>query len=145
MWARSRTCHASHRLLVVGYLEVTFAAMMPGATMPRASAWSPPIATKRKRRVAHASIDAPAKPPRPCTERGRQCRLDSTQIVGRRLSGPSIRNDIVRYLLTFIETVHSGALNCAHVHKNVLAAVVGLNEAESLLAIEPFYGSLRHD
>jgi len=41
--------------------------------------------------------------------------------------------------------MHSGTLNCADVHKDVLAAVIRLNEAKALLAVEPFHGSLTHD
>jgi hypothetical protein len=31
------------------------------------------------------------------------------------------------------------------VHENILAAVIGLDEARAFLAVEPLYGSLRHE
>jgi hypothetical protein len=30
------------------------------------------------------------------------------------------------------------------VHEDIVASIIRLNEAEALLAVEPFYGSLRH-
>ena len=40
--------------------------------------------------------------------------------------------------------MHSGTLNCADVHKDVLAAVIRLNEAKALLAVEPFDSAGSH-
>jgi hypothetical protein len=72
------------------------------------------------------------------------CRLDSAQIVSRGLSGLAIGDDFVADLLTFVEIAHSCAFDRAYVNENVLAAVVRLNEAETLLAIKPLYSSCRH-
>src|SRR5437588_9274157 len=72
------------------------------------------------------------------------CCLDSAQIVSRGLSGPSIGDNFVADLLTFVEIAHSSAFDCTDVHEHVLAAVVRLNEAETLLAIKPLYSSCRH-
>jgi len=71
-------------------------------------------------------------------------RLDSAQIVGRRLTGPSISNNFERDLLSLTETLHSRAFDRADMDEDILAAVVGLNETEAFLATEPLHGSLRH-
>ena len=73
------------------------------------------------------------------------CRSNGAQIIGRRLAGPSIRYDLIRDLLSLVETVHPGALDGADVHENILAAVIRLDEAKAFLAVEPLYGSLRHE
>ena len=39
--------------------------------------------------------------------------------------------------MALVETVHPGAFDRADVHKDILAAVLGLNEAVALLAIKP--------
>jgi hypothetical protein len=63
--------------------------------------------------------------------------LDSAEIVGRRLAGPTVGNDLESDLLSFVKVLHTGAFNRADMHEDVLAAIVRLNEAEALLAIEP--------
>jgi hypothetical protein len=74
---------------------------------------------------------------------GYQCyRLNSAQVVGRRLAGLSISNDFELDLLTFIEAVHPCAFDGADMHEDVFAAIIRLNEAETLLAVEPLHGSL---
>jgi hypothetical protein len=75
--------------------------------------------------------------------RPRRC-LGGAQIVGRRFSGPTIRNDVERHLLTFVEAAHPGALNCADVHEDVLAAGFRLDEAETFLRIKPLNCSPGH-
>ena len=46
--------------------------------------------------------------------------------------------------MSLVEIAHAGAFDRADVNKDILAAVIGLNEAEALLAIEPLYRTLRH-
>jgi hypothetical protein len=41
--------------------------------------------------------------------------------------------------------VHPSAFDGADVHENILAAVIRPDETEAFLAIEPLYGSLRHE
>src|SRR5271165_1013469 len=66
------------------------------------------------------------------------------QIVGRGLSGLSISHNLERALLSLVEAVHPGAFDRADMHEHILAAVVGLNEAEALLTIKPLDCSLHH-
>ena len=71
--------------------------------------------------------------------------LSGLQVIRRRFSGPSIGDNLVRDFLTFVEGVHSGALDGADVNEHILAAVIRLDEAKALLAVEPLYGSDRHE
>ena len=57
----------------------------------------------------------------------------------------AIRDNVIRDFLSLIETVHPGTLDGADVHENILAAVIRLDEAKAFLAVEPLYGSLRHE
>src|ERR1700736_6130631 len=66
------------------------------------------------------------------------------QIVRRGLSGPSIGNNLERDLLSLIEAVHPGAFDRADMHEDILAAVIGVNESEALLTVEPLDCSLHH-
>src|SRR6266700_3658040 len=47
-------------------------------------------------------------------------------------------------LLAFIERTHAGTLDGADVHEHVVAAIVGLNEAEALCRVEPLNCSGSH-
>src|SRR5882757_8340629 len=42
-----------------------------------------------------------------------------------------------RKLLAFVERAHAGALDGADVYEHVVAAIIGLNEAEALCCVEP--------
>ena len=66
-----------------------------------------------------------------------RCRLDSAEIVGRRLAGLTIGNDLEFDLLSFVEVLHAGAFDRADMHEDVLAAI-GL-----LLCIRPDWGRER--
>jgi hypothetical protein len=72
-------------------------------------------------------------------------RSGGLQIVRRRFSGPSVGDNLIKDLLSLVEAVHPSALDGADVHENILAAVIGLDEAKAFLAVEPLYGSLRHE
>src|SRR5579872_6735800 len=73
------------------------------------------------------------------------CRsLHRAQIVRSRFAGPAVCNDFKRHLLTLVEGAHAGAFDGADMNENVLAAVVRLNEAETLLAVKPLHSSQAH-
>ena len=68
--------------------------------------------------------------------------LDSAQISGRRLSTFAIGDEFEENLLSL--AIHSSTFDRADMDEHILSAVSWLNEAISLLAVEPLYGSLRH-
>src|SRR6185295_12337381 len=53
-------------------------------------------------------------------------------------------HDVKGDLLSLVEGAHPGAFDRADMDEDILAAVFRLNEAETLLAIEPLHGSLVH-
>jgi hypothetical protein len=71
-------------------------------------------------------------------------RSGGAQIVSRRLAGSSIWDEVERELLPFIEGAQAGALDSTDMNEDVLAAVIRLNETESLLNVEPLYSSRAH-
>ena len=68
--------------------------------------------------------------------------LDSFEIVGRRLAGLAIGDHVEFNLLAFIEAAHPRTLDRADMNEHVRAAVIRLDETETLLAVEPLHGSL---
>src|SRR5215475_13398129 len=66
------------------------------------------------------------------------------EIVGSRLAGAAIGDDLVRDLLAFAQRAEAGTLDGADVNEHVLAAVVGLNEAIALGRVKPLHGSHAH-
>src|SRR5260221_12073588 len=76
--------------------------------------------------------------------RSSRCRSGGAQVVRRGLACPSISNNLERDLLSLVEPRHSGTFDRADVHKDILTAVIRLDEAEAFLAIEPLHGSLCH-
>ena len=73
-----------------------------------------------------------------------RCRSDSLQIVRRELACPSIGNNVESDLLSLVEGTHASTFNRADVHKDILAAIIRLDKAETFLAIEELHGPLRH-
>jgi hypothetical protein len=67
------------------------------------------------------------------------------QPVGRRLAGSSVRDDLILKLLPLIEGAQAGPLDRTDVNEHILAAVVRLNEAKALLAVEPLYRARTHE
>ena len=63
---------------------------------------------------------------------------------GRRLTATAIGHDIEGHFLAFVETIQPGPLDCADVHGHIIAALIRLDEAETLGAVEPFHGSCLH-
>lgn len=56
-------------------------------------------------------------------------RLDSAQIVCRRLAALSVGNKLVRQLLPFGEAMHAGAFDGADMHEHVLADAVSVGRS----------------
>jgi hypothetical protein len=67
------------------------------------------------------------------------------QPVGRRLAGSSVCDDFEFELLPLVEGAQAGTLDRADVNEHILAAVIRLNEAEALLAVEPLYSARTHE
>src|SRR5579871_4727142 len=61
------------------------------------------------------------------------------------LARPAILDQLEADLLPFLEVADAGALESADMDENVLAAIIRLNEAETLLSVEPFNGARAHD
>ncbi len=66
------------------------------------------------------------------------------EIVGRRLPAPILDN-LVFDLLPFEQRCQSRPLHRGDMDEFVLRPIIGLNEAESLVWVEPFYGSCGHE
>jgi hypothetical protein len=73
-----------------------------------------------------------------------QAKSDGAQVLCRGLARLWIGDNVERELLSFVEVSHPGALDRADMHEDVLAAIIRLDEAVALLAIEPLHDSLRH-
>lgn len=70
--------------------------------------------------------------------------LDSLQLASGHLAATLILFEDVADRLTFVQRAEARTFDGRNVHKNVVAAVIGLNEAEALLAVKPLNGSSRH-
>jgi hypothetical protein len=70
---------------------------------------------------------------------------DGAQISRRRLAALSIGDELKKDLLALIQSVHPCPFDRANVNEHILAAVARLDEAKSFLAVEPLYGSFRHN
>jgi hypothetical protein len=73
-----------------------------------------------------------------------RCRLDGAQVLGSRLAASAVCDDVEGHLLAFAKAAHAGAFDRADMNEDILAAVLRLNEAEALLAVEPLYSSPDH-
>jgi hypothetical protein len=67
------------------------------------------------------------------------------QIDRSQLARTPICLSLEAHLLAFIEAAHARTLNGAHVHKNVWAPIVRLNETEAFLIVEKLYCADGHD
>jgi hypothetical protein len=70
--------------------------------------------------------------------------LGGAQIVGGRLAGPAVRDDVEGNGLALVEGAHAGAFDRADMNEDVLIAILRLNEAKTFLAVEPLHGALVH-
>src|SRR6185503_8961073 len=70
---------------------------------------------------------------------------DGPEIVGGQLAVALVRHEIELDLLAFDQMTEASALDGAYMDECVLAAVVGLDEAEALLRVKPLHGSRRHE
>jgi hypothetical protein len=70
--------------------------------------------------------------------------LDQRQIFCTHLAAHLISLDLERDLLTFRQPGQACPFNGADVHEHVIAAIVWLDKAKALLAIEPLDGTCRH-
>jgi hypothetical protein len=73
-----------------------------------------------------------------------QFRSDSLQILSSRLARLAIDHDLERDALAFTQFAQAGALDCADMDENVLAAAFRLDKSVTLLRVEPFDGSVAH-
>jgi hypothetical protein len=62
----------------------------------------------------------------------------SAELIGGHLARALVLDELEGDLLTFPEIAHASALDCGDVDEHVLAAIIRLNEAETLGGIEPF-------
>src|SRR5829696_5897057 len=68
--------------------------------------------------------------PRPC-----RLRLRGLDVVDGNLAGAAVLGGVEGHLLAFDEAADAGALECRRMDENVLAAIVGLDEAEAFLIV----------
>ena len=66
------------------------------------------------------------------------------KLVRGHLTRAAVCNQFVGDLLAFIQALKTGPLDGGDVHESILAAVVGLDEAETLGRIEPLHSAGRH-
>jgi hypothetical protein len=71
--------------------------------------------------------------------------LCGLEVLGSHLASLGVANDIKAELLAFDDVVHAGPLDRGDVDENVRSALIGLDEAEALGAVEPLYSTCRHD
>src|SRR5215207_2627734 len=66
------------------------------------------------------------------------------QVAGGSFARPAIGEDLVRDLLALDQLRHTGALDGGDVDEHVAATIIRLDEAISLLVVEPLHGSGPH-
>ena len=64
--------------------------------------------------------------------------LGGAQIVGSRLAGPAVCNDVERYSLALVKGAHTGAFDRTDMNEDVLVTVLRLNEAKAFLVVNHF-------
>src|SRR3954454_24702114 len=70
--------------------------------------------------------------------------LRSLDVVDRDLAGAAVLGGVEGHLLAFNEAADAGALERRRMDEHVLAAVVGLDEAEAFLIVVEFHGARGH-
>jgi hypothetical protein len=61
------------------------------------------------------------------------------------LAGAPVFLGIERHLLALDKPTHSGTLKCGGVDKNILAAIIWLDETKALLVVVEFHGAVSHE
>src|SRR6202000_989633 len=74
--------------------------------------------------------------------RGRRARSDGADLCG--LRPLRALGDVVLDLLVFLERTVTGRLDCREVNEDVCASVIGCDETEALVRVEPLYGARSH-
>jgi hypothetical protein len=70
--------------------------------------------------------------------------LSELQVAGGGFTRAPVGLDLEGYFLTFSQAAQTGPLKRADMDENILAAVIGLNEAVALLTIVPFHDAHAH-
>ena len=70
--------------------------------------------------------------------------LRSFEVRRRHFAGALVFGFFERDLLAFVEAAEASGFDGAHVYEHVIAAVVRLDKAVALGAVEPLHGSSRH-
>lgn len=71
-------------------------------------------------------------------------RSERLELISRHLAASAVLSQLVAQFLAFVQIPQSGALHRADMDEGVGSAVIGLNEAEAFLGVEPFHGSGSH-
>jgi hypothetical protein len=72
----------------------------------------------------------------------RQRMSSDSQVFCAAFTAPGV--DFVRNLLTFCQAGKPRSFNRADVNEHIVSAIMGLDKAKALLAIEPFDSTCRH-
>ena len=78
------------------------------------------------------------------SELDRQQTLSDPQVFCAAFTAPGVNFDFVRNPLTFSQAGKSRAFDGTDVNEHIVSAIVGLNKAKTLLAIEPLNSARRH-
>src|SRR5207245_3956743 len=76
--------------------------------------------------------------------RGYRERSQRLQVLGRGLAVLA-RDQLVSYLLAFVQGGQAGLLHRRDMHEHVLRTIVCLNEAKTLRCVEPLHFSVWHN
>jgi hypothetical protein len=74
----------------------------------------------------------------------RQRALLNPQVFRTAFTTPGVNFDFVRNLLTFCQAGKPRPFDGADVNKHIVSAIIGLDKAKTLLAVEPLDGTCRH-
>src|SRR5882757_4466182 len=83
---------------------------------------------------------SPPGPRRP----GGGYRLAGLELARGHLAAALVALKLVRDLLTFVQRAEARTFDGRDVHEDVVAAVIGLDEAEALGGVEPLHGTASH-
>jgi hypothetical protein len=66
------------------------------------------------------------------------------KIARRSAAGAFVGDQFEGQLLAILKALQSGLFDCRNVNKHILAAIIGLNESEAFLSVEPLYRTCCH-